>query len=155
MLIEKHPNLRVSFLGFGGENLENIARKSGLRKQLNLSARLSLAERLEFFEKADIFALPTYAEAMPMSVIEAMAAGLPIVSTTVGGIPELIDENEEGFLTEPANVEKFAEKLSELIKDKNLRVKMGQKAQTKVKKKLDFAVFTEKLKNCLVELTKK
>jgi glycosyltransferase involved in cell wall biosynthesis len=155
LLIEKHPNLRVSFLGFGGEKLEKYCAEIGIEKVIEFIGAVSLEERLEFFENADIFALPTYAEAMPMSVIEAMAAGLPIVSTTVGGIPELIDENEEGFLVKPANVGKLAEKLSKLIGDKNLRVKMGEKAQIKVKDKLDFAVFTEKLKTCLIELTRK
>lgn len=150
LLIEEHPNLRVSFLGFGGENLEKYCAEIGIEKAVEFIGAVSLEERLEFFEKADIFALPTYAEAMPMSVIEAMAAGLPMVSTNVGGIPELIDETEEGFLVEAANVEKLADKLSELIEDKNLRVKMGEKAQKKVGEKLNFAVFTEKLKDCLI-----
>ncbi len=155
LITEKHPNLRVSFLGFGGENLREYCAEIGIEKLIEFVGAVSLEERLGFFEKADIFALPTYAEAMPMSVIEAMAAGLPVVSTTVGGIPELIDVDKEGFLVEPANKRKLAEKLSVLITNKHLRVKMGRKAQEKVGKQLDFHVYTKKLKNCLLELTRK
>jgi len=148
----KHPNLRVSFLGFGGEKLRAYAAQIGIEKLIEFVGAVPLDERIGFFEKADIFALPTYAEAMPLAVIEAMAAGLPVVSTTVGGIPELIDENEEGFLVAPADREKLAEKLSILIDDRARRGAMGKKGREKVGKQLDFRVYTKKLKNCLLEL---
>lgn len=155
ILAKKHSDFRVSFLGFGSENLENYCKKIGIENFIEFIGAVSLNERLAFFEKADIFVLPTYAEAMPMSVIEAMAAGLPTVSTTVGGIPELIEEAEEGFLVEPANIEKLAEKLSVLIENLDLRIKMGKKAQEKVGKELDFDVYTEKLKESLFKLVKR
>lgn len=151
----KNTDFRVSFLGFGGENLQKYCAEIGIENLIEFVGAVSLTERLSFFENADIFVLPTLAEAMPMSVIEAMAAGLPIVSTTVGGIPELIEESEEGFLVEPSNARKLAEKLSILISDKDLRIEMGKKAQEKVGKELDFRVYTEKLKSSLIELVKK
>lgn len=155
ILSTKNTNFRVSFLGFGGENLQKYCAEIGIENFIEFVGAVSLTKRLAFFEKADIFVLPTYAEAMPMSVIEAMATGLPIVSTTVGGIPELVEESEEGFLIEPANARKLAEKLSILISDKGLREKMGKKAQEKVGKELDFRVYTEKLKSSLFALVKK
>lgn len=155
ILAEKHSDFRVSFLGFGSENLENYCKKLGIENFIEFIGAVSLKERIAFFENADIFVLPTYAEAMPMSVIEAMAAGLPTVSTTVGGIPELIEEAEEGFLVEPANIEKLAEKLSVLIENQDLRIKMGKKAQEKVGKELDFEVYIEKLKESLIKLVKR
>lgn len=151
----KNTDFRVSFLGFGGENLQKYCTEIGIEKIIEFVGAVSLEERLSFFENADIFVLPTYAEAMPMSVIEAMATGLPIVSTTVGGIPELVEDSEEGFLVEPANASKLAEKLSILISDKDLRIKMGKKAQEKVGKQLDFHLYTEKLKSSLFALVKK
>lgn len=151
----KNMDFRVSFLGFGGENLQKYCAEIGIENFIEFVGAVSLTERLAFFENADIFVLPTLAEAMPMSVIEAMAAGLPIVSTTVGGIPELVEESEEGFLIEPSNARKLAEKLSILISDKDLRIKMGKKAQEKVGKELDFRVYTEKLKLSLFALVKK
>lgn len=155
LIAAKHPNLRVSFLGFGGENLQKYCAEIRIENLIEFVGAVSLEERLKFFEKADIFALPTYAEAMPLSVIEAMAAGLPIVSTKVGGIPELIDENEEGFLIEPANSIKLAEKLSTLISDQKLRLKMGEKAQVKIAERADFQVYTNKLRKCLLKMTNK
>lgn len=155
IIAEEYTNFRVSFLGFGSENLQNYCKKLQIENFIEFVGAVSLNERLAFFENADIFVLPTYAEAMPMAVIEAMAAGLPIVSTTVGGIPELVSEAEEGFLIEPANAEKLAEKLSILIKNKELRVEMGEKAQEKVGKELDFNIYTKKLKSSLYELVKR
>jgi len=151
----KNTDFRVSFLGFGGENLQKYCAEIRIENFIEFVGAVSLTERLAFFENADIFVLPTLAEAMPMSVIEAMAAGLPIVSTTVGGIPELVEESEEGFLIEPSNARKLAEKLSILISDKDLRIKMGKKAQEKVGKELNFRVYTEKLKSSLFALVKK
>jgi glycosyltransferase involved in cell wall biosynthesis len=155
LIAEKHPNLRISFLGFGGENLRKYCAEIGIENLVEFIGAVSLEERLIFFEKADIFALPTFAEAMPLSVIEAMAAGLPVVSTKVGGIPELISENEQGFLVEPADYKEFSDKLSILISDKKLRLKMGEKAKRRVGKELDFQVFTNKLRKCLLEMTNK
>lgn len=155
LIRDKYPNLRVSFLGFGSESFRDYCKKREIEGSIEFIGAVSLEERLEFFEKADIFVLPTYAEAMPISVIEAMAAGLPIVSTVVGGIPEMIKDGDEGFLIEPANAEKLAERLSILIENKELRTKMGEKAKIKVEKLLDFNVYTKKLKHCLIKLTKK
>ena len=111
---------------------------------------VSLEERLGFFEKADIFALPTYAEAMPISVIEAMAAGLPVVSTTVGGIPELIDDDGDGFLFTPGDSAALAEKISILASNKDLRIRIGQKARQKVYEQMNFSQYTNKLRNHLL-----
>ncbi len=150
LIAEKHPNLRVSFLGFGGENLKGYCEKIGIEDLIEFVGAVSLEERLGFFEKADIFALPTYAEAMPISVIEAMAAGLPVVSTTVGGIPELIEDDGDGFLFAPGDSAALAEKISVLASSKDLRIRIGNKARQKVSEQMDFSQYTNKLRNHLL-----
>ena len=150
LIAEKHPNLRVSFLGFGGENLQEYCRRIGIENLIEFVGAVSLEERLGFFEKADIFALPTYAEAMPISVIEAMAAGLPVVSTTVGGIPELIEDDGDGFLFTPGDSAALAEKISILASNKDLRIRIGQKARQKVYEQMNFSQYTNKLRNHLL-----
>lgn len=151
MLRDKNLNLKVSFLGYGAESLKSYCDELKITDFIEFLGAVSLEERLGFFEKADVFVLPTYAEAMPMSVIEAMAAGLPVISTNVGGIPELIEDGENGFLFECGDVSALAEKILLLAEDKNLRQKVGKKAREKARKQFDLDQYTEKLRDFLSE----
>jgi glycosyltransferase involved in cell wall biosynthesis len=94
---------------------------------------VSLEERLAFFKRADVFVLPTYAEGTPISMLEAMAAGLPVVSTPVGGIPDVVEDGVEGFIVKPGDVEALADRLARLINDPERRRRMGRRAQDKVR----------------------
>jgi len=142
-------NIKVSFLGYGAESLKTYCDESGISEFIEFLGAVSLNERIEFFQKADIFVLPTYAEAMPMSVIEAMAAGLPVVSTAVGGIPELIEDGTDGFLFTPGDVNALAEKISLLLDDKATRIKIGNKARQKAREQMDFSQYADKLRTHL------
>lgn len=71
-------------------------------------------DKQEFFNKIDIFFLPTYWEGFPTSVLEAMSFGKPIISTTVGGIPEMIENNYNGFISEPGKAKQFARNIQQL-----------------------------------------
>jgi glycosyltransferase involved in cell wall biosynthesis len=83
-------------------------------------------EKLEYFSKADVFVFPPRApEGHPLVLVEAMAAGLPIVSTDQGAITESVIDNENGFIVEPKRPEQIAEKLSWLIKHPAERENMG------------------------------
>jgi len=76
--------------------------------------------------KADIFTLPSRAENQPLSILEAMAHGLPVVSTTVGAIPEQVRDGESGFLVPPGDAEALARALARLVRDADLRAAMGE-----------------------------
>ena len=145
------PNLKVSFLGYGAENLKTYCEELGVTDFIEFLGAVSLAERISFFQNADIFVLPTYAEAMPISVIEAMAAGLPVISTSVGGIPELIEDGIDGLLFSPGDVNSLAEKISVLLNDKDMRIKIGDKARQKVREQMDFSQYVEKLRTILIK----
>ena len=86
-------------------------------------------ERDLILQATDIFVLPSYAEGMPMSILEAMAYSVPVVSTTVGGIPELILDGESGFLIRPGDLDGMYRKIKYLIKDENLRRTLGRKGR--------------------------
>ena len=95
---------------------------------------VSGASKVDMFARADIFVLPSYAEGMPIAILEAMACSLPVVATNVGGIPDLITEGQEGYLLEPGDVQGLARAISGLAGDSKTREYMGrnglQKAQT-------------------------
>ena len=84
---------------------------------------------------------------MPMSVIEAMAAGLPVITTRVGGIPELIDDEIEGLLFEPGDVAALAQKILILANDKNTRLEMGKRARQRVDEQMSFSKYVERLRS--------
>jgi glycosyltransferase involved in cell wall biosynthesis len=86
-------------------------------------------ELLKLFQMADIFCLPTQADFSPIAALEAMATGLPVVIGAVGGIPELFEHGETGFLVQPGNTEALASALDPLIADKALRLRVGRAAR--------------------------
>jgi glycosyltransferase involved in cell wall biosynthesis len=74
--------------------------------------------------------MASISESSPNVVVEAMATGLPVVSTRVGGIPELVQHGETGLLVDPNNPEQLADSLAELLRNETRREAMGSKART-------------------------
>jgi glycosyltransferase involved in cell wall biosynthesis len=99
----------------------------------------------ELLRKANIFILPSYHEGLPMALLEAMAAGLAIVSTDVGGIPEVVSDGYNGFLFSPGDIIGMAEKLKILVRDSSLRVLMGSRSYEIVRQEFDVAPYVKQL----------
>jgi len=76
--------------------------------------------------------LPSSNEGTPVSVIEALGAGRPVVATRVGGIPDVVRDGEEGFLVEPGATDELAERLGQLARDPALRERMGKQGRDRV-----------------------
>jgi glycosyltransferase involved in cell wall biosynthesis len=101
-----------------------------------LAAALGVAERCRFvgyqrdmagwYASFDVFCLASANEGTPVAAIEALAAGVPVVATRVGGTPAVVDDGETGFLVEPGDVEALAERLAQLAGDGELRARMGR-----------------------------
>ncbi|MEK7165035.1 MAG: glycosyltransferase family 4 protein [Patescibacteria group bacterium] len=100
-----------------------------IQRHLEIQARGN-----DLAQGADIFVIPSVKEGMPYVLLEAMAAGLPIVATNVGGIPEIIKDGQTGLLVPPKNPEKLAAAIGRLIDDPGLRNKLATNARKKVKK---------------------
>jgi glycosyltransferase involved in cell wall biosynthesis len=91
---------------------------------------LGFVENLpNFIREADIFVLPSLWETLPIVILEAMASGLPVVASTVGAVPEVIINNETGYLVPPGDPQALADKLRLLIDDPKLRRTMGNNAR--------------------------
>ncbi len=88
--------------------------------------------------EADIFVLPSRSEAFPNAVLEAMAAGLPIVASGVGGILELIDDGRTGLLVRPGDAEALAERLCVLMEDEALASRLGAAARNEAHARYSF-----------------
>lgn len=146
ILKNSHPNIKVDFLGFGARKLARRCRKAGISDLVGHVGPVPADERVAFFQRVDIFVLPTYAEAMPISVIEAMAAGKAIVTTAVGGVQELITDCEEGLLFQPGDVEDLAGKIACLVDDPEARLILGNNARRKIREEMDFPAYIGKLR---------
>jgi glycosyltransferase involved in cell wall biosynthesis len=92
------------------------------------------------YQAADVFAFSTFYEHHPFAVLEAMATGLPVVTTTVGGIPETIQNGKNGWLVEPFNVSQFSEKILHLLENPAEAAEMGAAARKTVVEQLDWRI---------------
>ena len=131
-----------------------LAGQGVLRTQLQVRVNeLGLTNRVHFLGlrtdipdvlgAGDIFALSSDYEGNPLSVIEAMAAGLPIVSTAVGGVPELLQNGREGLIVSPGNAEQLSEAMMTLLRDGDLRRIMGAAAAVRAKNKFNVSAMVK------------
>ncbi|HEY2603725.1 MAG TPA: glycosyltransferase family 4 protein [Thermoleophilaceae bacterium] len=123
------PGARALLVGDGPERnaLEALARDLGVAERLQITGWVDDARR--YLGGFDVFALPSRWEGMPLGILEAMHAGLPVVSTAVGSVAEAIADGQTGYVVPPDDVAKLAERLSALVADAELRRSMGESAK--------------------------
>lgn len=101
----------------------------GLPAEVRLLGAVLPEEMPEIYTSCDVFCLPSWWEAMPLTVLEAQAAGLPTVVTAVGDVPLMVDDGETGRVVPARDVPALTEALAELLRDAELRERMGRRAQ--------------------------
>lgn len=105
-----------------------LAMELGVSDQISLPGWVDGGEKKEQLDTADMFVLPSYFEGLPVGVLEAMANGVPIVTTSVGGIPDVVTNREHALLVAPGNPEALAAAIRELATDTELRHRLREKA---------------------------
>ena len=128
------PGLRATLVGDGPERpaLEARARAMGLQNTVHFAGYQSQDAVAQMLAGADMLVLPSFAEGVPVTLMEAMASGLPVLSTRVGGIAELVEDGVSGYLVPPGNVEALTARLRDLLADPDLRARMGAAGRAKV-----------------------
>jgi glycosyltransferase involved in cell wall biosynthesis len=128
----------------GGTPDEGPAAEAEVRAHLNGDARLLGTRPPEkmpaAYAAADVFCLPSWWEAMPLSVLEAMAAGLPVVATDVGDVGRAVADGETGFVVPAREPERLADALEKLLTDVDLRRRMGTAGRARVRERFSSSV---------------
>ena len=122
-------NIVTIVIGEGSErkNLESVIGQNNLRSKFFLAGKMeNAAELLPVF---DIYVSSSIKEGLPYNILEAMQAGLPIIATNVGGIPEMITDGKNGLLVNPEKPKELAQRIKLLIEDNQLRESLKQQAQ--------------------------
>jgi glycosyltransferase involved in cell wall biosynthesis len=128
-IIREAPRTLFVFVGDGPERveLERSAAETGLGGHVRFAGERS--DMPEVYASLDVFVQPSFSEGMPMTVLEAMAAGLPIVATSVGAIPSLLQPAECGLLCRPNDADELADALLRVLRDGALARRLGNAAQ--------------------------
>jgi glycosyltransferase involved in cell wall biosynthesis len=144
----KSDNIKISLYGDGDRKIfEKIIKENNLQNKIEVKGWISGEEKEKALKNADVLILPSYNEGLPMSILEAMAVGLPIISTPVGGITEAVENEVNGFIIKAGDFEALAEKIDLLAGDRNLRIKMGDKGYKMAKEKFDINIIVKKLED--------
>jgi len=139
--------LCLTLVGDGPDRvrLENTSKSLGIGALVDFAGALNQAEVANELVKAEAFILPSLAEGIPVVLMEAMASGLPCISSPVNGIPELIEHNESGLLVAAGDVRELAKQLERLIGDSALCERIGRTGREKVMRHFEFSKNLQKL----------
>jgi len=132
-VLRKVPETKFYLAGDGDlEKVARLCREKKIEKNVFILGWLDRSKLMEALKNASIFLLPSYNEGLPVAMIEAMASGLPVISTRAGGIPEAIEEGVNGFLVDPGCKQELTDSIIKLLRDRKLREIMGRNNIKKV-----------------------
>jgi glycosyltransferase involved in cell wall biosynthesis len=138
----KNAKFVVSGKGQSDEmhKLISHAEKVGVKDNLIFTGYYPDKKLPKLYQAADVFAFSTFYEHHPFAVLEALASGLPVVTTWVGGIPETIESGKNGFLVEPFNVKQFSDRILFLLEHPDEAAEMGQQARKTIVDQYDWRI---------------
>ena len=146
-IVKSRPAARLTIAGDGPDR----ARLELHAAQLNIAANIdflgyqSQQQVRELLGRTDAFVMASFAEGVPVVLMEAMAAGVPVVATQIAGIPELVDDEVSGYLVPPGDVDALADRAMQLLADPQLRSAMGARGRAKVAAEFNVAAEADRL----------
>ena len=151
-LINKWPDLQLLVVGRG--RLEGVLKQQVM--ELGLAQNVCFAGHLEnlreVWPRVDVFVLPSLSEGLPLSLLEAMAAGVPVVATRVGGVGEAIEDGKTGLLVPPGDRQALAEGIMKLLDDRTLARQMGKSAQETVVRRFSLTQMVQAYQGIYADL---
>jgi glycosyltransferase involved in cell wall biosynthesis len=157
LLAEKGVRARYFIVGDGQEKPIIEKRVKELQDQYGLKVELTswIKDIATFNAGMDIICLSSDNEGTPVSLIEAQASGVPVISTDVGGVKDILDEGNTGFVVPKKDPDAFGKKLQLLIENKEIRTKMSQNGWNFVRDKFHYTTLVKNMENYYAELIEK
>ncbi|BDG44069.1 N-acetyl-alpha-D-glucosaminyl L-malate synthase BshA [Saccharococcus caldoxylosilyticus] len=154
-LIRKQLPAKLLLVGDGPEMpvVCRLVRELGLQEDVHFLGKQDKLD--ELYSISDVMLLLSEKESFGLVLLEAMACGVPCIGTTIGGIPEVIEDGETGFLCELGNVEEIAEKAMRILTDPHLHMYMAKQAVQTVYKKFHSREIVEQYEDIYVSLAKR
>jgi glycosyltransferase involved in cell wall biosynthesis len=132
-VVERVPDVRAVIAGSGdAAPIRAEARARGIADRVELVGWVEGEEKVKLLRRAAVLVNPSFIEALPMAVLEGMAAGRAVVATRVGGVPEVVEDGKTGLLVEPGDEEGLREALIRLLDNEALRRELGAAAARSV-----------------------
>lgn len=150
LLRERGFDARLELVGDGPDraHLERHVAELGLGEWVRLAGAVGQDTMRDHYAAADVFCLPSFAEGVPVVLMEAMAMGLPVVTTRIAGIGELVEDGVSGVLVRPGRADLIADALAGLA-DPAVRARMGAAGREMVVREFDVAISAERLAGIL------
>ena len=147
LLVQNGRNVHVQFAGNGPSRqmLEELARTLDITSAVTFHGSVNQTRLRELLESTDIFVLPSFAEGIPVALMEAMSMEIPCVSTFVAGIPELIHSGQDGLLVPPSDAQLLFEALDELVQDSDRRSDLGKAGRQTVMQRYNLRPNVQRL----------
>jgi glycosyltransferase involved in cell wall biosynthesis len=148
----EYPTLRLEIAGSGPQRskLEAEVSRAGLIEKVRFLGWIDDISRV--LSRWDAFVMPSLEEGFPIAALDAMAAGVPVIASAVGGVPELIEDGQTGWLVPPRDVDGLASRLRLLLGDPDARVKMGAAGFRRVRDHFNATQMTAKIAHLYDEL---
>jgi glycosyltransferase involved in cell wall biosynthesis len=129
--------------------LEALARDLGVADRVRFAGRVGQDDIRRFYAEADVFCLPSFAEGLPVVLLEAMASGVPVVASRITGIPELVEHGTSGLLVPPGRPDRLADALRDLSSDPARRRALAGAARRRVSEDFDVTACAERLREVM------
>ncbi len=156
LVLNKFSNAKFLFAGDGPdkEKAKLLCSETGIKDSVKFLGYLKDQKKINFLCNGDIFLFPShYQEGMPYALLEAMAAGLPVIASSTGGVTEIIEQNKNGFLIQPQEPNKLAQAINSLLKDQRLREELGKTNRFKAETEYDIKVVSKKFNKLYQKLS--
>jgi len=153
ILHDKGHNLELWIAGDGPskQHLEALAKELGISDQVKFLGFLTELQVIDELQMADLFVLPSFVEGLPVSAMEAMAVGVPVIATNIAGTSELVEDGQTGVLVRPSDPQALVDAVIRLIGDYKFRLRGAELARQKVIDEFDIEKETSKLNQYLVQ----
>ena len=135
------------------KDLEDLVKERGIEEKVIFTGFQKDTEN--WLSVLDVFVLPSLTEGTPMALLEAMACGVPVVASAVGGVPKLIESGKDGILIQPARSEEIKNAIGMLYKNNSLRNRLSNEAQRTIKSKYNIKDWIRKIEDEYLKICKR